>query len=103
MNIEILLLIIGMTAVTYIPRAIPAVLIDKLKFGEKFEKFLRLIPYTAMAALIFPGVFTTDPDRLYIGIAGALTAGVLAFFRKPVILCVLAAVGVNMALYAVIP
>ena len=58
MNIEILLLILGMTAVTYIPRAIPAVLIDKLKVGEKFEKFLRLIPYTAMAALIFPGVFT---------------------------------------------
>ncbi|MGN1340691.1 MAG: AzlD domain-containing protein [Oscillospiraceae bacterium] len=103
MNIEILLLILGMTAVTYIPRAIPAVLIDKLKFGRKFEKFLRLIPYTAMSALIFPGVFTTDPDRLYIGIAGALTAGVLAWFRKPVIICVLAAVGVNMVLYAVLP
>ncbi len=103
MNIEILILILGMTAVTYIPRAIPAVLINKMKFGEKFEKFLRLIPYTAMAALIFPGVFTTDPDRLYIGIAGALTAGVLAWFKKPIIVCVLAAVGVNMVLYAVIP
>ena len=103
MNIEIILLIIGMTAVTYIPRAIPAVVIDKLKFGKKFEKFLRLIPYTAMAALIFPGVFTTDPDRLYIGIAGAITAGVLAWLKKPIIVCVLAAVGVNMVLYAVIP
>lgn len=103
MNIEILLLILGMTAVTYIPRAIPAVLIDKIKFGEKFEKFLKLIPYTAMAALIFPGVFTTDPDRLYIGIAGALAAGILAWFKKPIIVCVLAAIAVNMVLYAVIP
>ena len=103
MNIEILLLILGMTAVTYIPRAIPAVLIDKMKFGEKFEKFLKLIPYTAMAALIFPGVFTTDPDRLYIGIVGALTAGVLAWFKKLIIVCVLAAIAVNMVLYAVIP
>ena len=103
MNIEILLLVLGMTAVTYIPRAIPAVLIDKMKFGKGFEKFLKLIPYTAMAALIFPGVFTTDPDRLYIGIAGTLTAGVLAWFKRPIIFCVLAAVAVNMLLYAVIP
>ncbi len=103
MNVEILILILGMTAATYIPRAIPAVLIDKIKFGEKFEKFLRLIPYTAMSALVFPGVFTTDPDRLYIGIAGALTAGILAWFKKPIIVCVLAAIGVNMVLYAVIP
>ncbi len=103
MSVEILILILGMTAATYIPRAIPAVLIDKIKFGEKFEKFLRLIPYTAMSALVFPGVFTTDPDRLYIGIAGALTAGILAWFKKPIIVCVLAAIGVNMVLYAVIP
>lgn len=103
MNGEIWLMILGMAAVTYIPRALPAVIIDKIKFPPKAEKFLKLIPYTAMAALIFPGIITVDPDRLYIGISGALAAGVLAWFRKPLILCVLAAVGVNMLLYAVIP
>lgn len=54
MRTDILIMILGMTLVTYIPRALPAVLIGKLKFRPKFEKFLKLIPYTAMAALIFP-------------------------------------------------
>ena len=54
------LLILGMLAVTYIPRALPAVLADKFRFGGRTEKFLKLIPYTAMAAMIFPGVFTVD-------------------------------------------
>ncbi|MBQ6704083.1 MAG: AzlD domain-containing protein, partial [Clostridia bacterium] len=30
---NIFLLILGMTAVTYIPRAIPAVLVGRMKFG----------------------------------------------------------------------
>ena len=103
MKTEILFLIIGMALVTYIPRALPAVLIGKLKFSPKFEKFLKLIPYTAMAALIFPGVFIVDENRLYIGIAGALAAGILAWFRKPIIVCVLSAVVVDMLLYWIIP
>ena len=44
MNTNILILILGMAIVTYIPRAMPAVLIDKMKFTPKAEKFLRLIP-----------------------------------------------------------
>lgn len=103
MNGEIWLIIIGMALVTYIPRALPAVIVDKIKFPPRVEKFLRLIPYTAMAALIFPGIITVDPDRLYIGISGAAAAGLLAWFKKPLILCVLVAVGVNMLLYALIP
>ena len=103
MKTEILFLIIGMALVTYIPRALPAVLIGKLKFSPKFEKFLKLIPYTAMAALIFPGVFIVDESRLYIGIAGALAAGILAWFKKPIIVCVLSAVVVDMLLYWLIP
>ena len=45
---DIFLLIAGMMAVTYIPRAIPAVLVDKMKFGSRTEKFLKLIPYSSM-------------------------------------------------------
>ena len=39
-NTKILLLFLGMTLVTYIPRALPVVLIDKMKFIAKVEKFL---------------------------------------------------------------
>ena len=52
MRTDILILILGMMLVTYIPRMLPAVLLEKLHFGPKAEKFLQLVPYTAMAALI---------------------------------------------------
>ena len=103
MRLEILFLILGMTLVTYIPRMLPAVLLEKLHFGPKLEKFLQLIPYTAMAALVFPGVLTLDASRPYIGLTGGAAAGLLAWRKLPVIVCVLAAIGVDLALYAFIP
>ncbi len=96
---KLLLLMLGMTLVTYIPRALPFVLIGKMNFSGKLEKFLKLIPYTAMAALIFPGVFTVDTEKPWIGIAGALVAGILAWKRKPVMVCVLAAIAADFILY----
>ena len=96
---DILLLVLGMAAVTYLPRALPAVLIEKLHFGPKLEKFLQLIPYTAMAALICPGIFTVDAAHPAVGLLGGAVAGVLAWRRCPVILCVLAAIAVDFALY----
>ena len=62
-NLPVILTILGMCLVTYIPRMLPAVLLDKLKFSPKLEKMLKLIPYTAMSALIFPGVVSVDPAR----------------------------------------
>lgn len=99
MHPEHLLLIFGMTLVTFIPRAIPAVLIEKMKFGPRMEKFLRLIPYTAMTALIFPGFLSVDPQRVEIGLLGALTAALLAWKKCPVMVCVLGAIGADLLLY----
>ena len=96
---KILLIIIGMTLVTYIPRALPFILIGKMNFSGKLEKFLKLIPYTAMSALIFPGVFTVDAANPFIGIIGALTAGILAWKKYPVMVCVLAAIAADFVLY----
>lgn len=100
MNDSVILLIVGMAVVTYIPRALPAVVIDRLRFGPKVEKFLRLLPYTAMAALIFPGILAVDGSRPEIGLVGGGVAGVLAWFKCPVILCVVAAIAADMLLYA---
>lgn len=96
---KIMLLILGMSIVTFIPRAIPAILADKMNFGPKTEKFLKLIPYTAMAALIFPGVLSVDTARPVIGIVGALVAAVLAWRKCPVMVCVLAAIAADFLLY----
>ncbi len=98
---KVLILLFGMMTVTYIPRALPAVFIEKMRFRAKMEKFLKLIPYTAMAALIFPGVFTVDANPV-IGIVGAAVAGLLAWKKCPVMLCVLAAIAADFCLYLVI-
>lgn len=99
MNENVLLMIFGMTLVTYIPRALPGVVIKHIRLGRKAEKFLRLIPYTAMAALIFPGVLTTNPDRPEIGIVGGLVATILALLKMPIIVCAVAAILADMLLY----
>lgn len=102
MHPELLLLILGMALVTFLPRAIPAVLIEKMKFGPRMEKFLRLIPYTAMTALIFPGFLSVDPARIEIGLLGALAAALLAWKKCPVLVCVLGAIGADLLLYLLV-
>ena len=101
-RMEVLLIILGMTAVTYIPRALPAVILAKLKFSAKVEKFLKLIPYTAMTALIFPGIFTVDTAHPAIGIVGGLVAILLAWRKVQVVICVLVAIGADILLYMLI-
>jgi branched-subunit amino acid transport protein len=94
-----LLMILGMALVTYIPRALPAIWMERLRFGPRFEKFLNLIPYTAMAALIYPGILTVDTGRPWVGLVGAAAAAVPALRRRPVMLCVLAAIAAELVVY----
>ena len=99
MNPYIIALILGMAIVTYIPRALPAVLIDKMNFSPKVEKFLSLIPYTAMAALIFPGVLSVHAGHISVGIVGAVVAAVLAWRKFPIAVIVIGAIAADMVLY----
>ena len=79
----IMIVILGCAVVTFIPRLIPALCIDRLNFSPKVEKFLNLIPYTALAALICPGVLTVDNQLWYIGLIGAVVAAGLAWKKVP--------------------
>ena len=99
---EILLMLLGMTLATYIPRALPFVLLDRMRFGPRVEKFLRLIPYTAMSALIFPGLLSADAQRPWIPLAGGLAAALLALRRKNAIVCVVAAIAVCFVLNLIV-
>jgi len=93
-NLSVVLLFLSMALVTYVPRMLPFVLIDKMRFSPRTERFLRLIPYTAMAALIFPGVLSVDAARPWIGLLGGAAAALLGLRKKSAIVCVLAAVAV---------
>ena len=97
------IMIIGCAIVTFIPRLIPALFVQKLEFSPKFEKFLNLIPYTALAALICPGVLTVDNQIWYIGLIGAVVAGGLAWKKVPLGAIVILTVVILIAVYSVIP
>ena len=99
---EILLLILGMAIVTYIPRVLPAFLIERIALGPRAKKFLSLLPYAAMSALIFPGVFTVDAAYPLFGVVGGVVAVLLALKKCPLIVCVLGSVGSNCILYMII-
>ena len=101
MRLDYALLILAMAVVAYLPRVFPAFFIEKLKFSDKFAKFLQLIPYTAMTALVIPGVVIVDPSKIYIGIVGALVAGVLAYKKAPVMVCLISAIVVDILLYVI--
>ena len=102
LNGRMLGMILGMTLVTYIPRALPAVWMERLRFGPRMEKFLNLIPYTAMAALIYPGILSVDADRPWVGLVGAAAAAIPALRRRPVMLCVMAAIAAEVVVYLIL-
>ncbi len=102
LNGRMLGMILGMTLVTYIPRALPAVWMERLRFGPRMEKFLNLIPYTAMAALIYPGILSVDADRPWVGLVGAAAAAIPALRRRPVMLCVMAAIAAEFVVYRIL-
>ena len=97
------LVIIGCAIVTFIPRLIPALFIDRLDFSPKVEKFLNLIPYTALAALICPGVLTVDNQLWYIGLIGAIVAAGLAWKKFPLGAIVVLTVVILIAVYSIVP
>lgn len=77
-----------------LPRVLPAFLMGRIRLNARVEHFLQLIPYTAMTALVFPGVFSVDANPV-LGVVGAAVAGGLAWKKCPIIVCVLAAVAVE--------
>ena len=97
------LVILGCAVVTFIPRLIPALFIDKLEFSPKIEKFLNLIPYTALTALICPGVLTVDNKLWYIGLIGAVVAAGLAWKKVPLGAIIILTVVILITVYSLIP
>lgn len=86
-----LTLILGMALVTYIPRLLPFFLL-KGRINKDFERFLKIIPYTALGALIIPGVFTAVNGNLTAGLVGAGVAIITSWFYKNLVLTVLASI-----------
>jgi len=98
----IMLMILGCAIVTFIPRLLPAILVGRISFNRKTEKFLNLIPYTALTALIVPGVLTVDNQLWYIGLIGAVVAGSLSWKKFPLGAIVILTVAVLISVYTIV-
>ena len=93
LRMRVWLLIACMMTVTFLPRLLPGFLIGKLHYGKKIEKFLRLIPYTAMTALVIPGIFSVDATYWWVGAVGGAVAIACSCIQKmPLAVTVIASV-----------
>ncbi|RDW19867.1 AzlD domain-containing protein [Oceanobacillus chungangensis] len=88
----IVIIIIGMSLVTMIPRIIPAFVVEKLQFKPWVNRWLGAIPYAALGALIFPGILWVVPNEPIIGIIGGLVAIILASLGLNVVFAVIGAI-----------
>lgn len=87
-----ILLILGMTLVTYIPRLVPVLFLTNKEMSPKVKRFLQYIPYTSLSVLIVRGVLTASPDMMLPTIAGIGAAGVVAYTRSNLVLSVAAGI-----------
>ncbi len=97
------MMILGCALVTFIPRLIPAIFVGQINFDKKTEKFLDLIPYTALSALIIPGVLTVDNQLWYIGLIGAIVAAAMSWKKVPLGAIVILTVIILIAVYSIVP
>jgi len=74
---------------------------DKIQVSGKVNIFLQLIPYTAMASLIFPAILYIDKN-IWIGIIASVVAVIAALKKLPVIGVVLVSVISCVILYMLI-
>ena len=96
-NGYILLCVLVTASVTYLIRMIPMVFFRKKIENRWVRSFLYYVPYSVLAAMTFPAIFTST-GSLSGGMAGCVVAVVLAY-RKRGLLTV--AVGAALAAYVV--
>ena len=89
------LLILGMTAVTYLPRLLPLSVLKGSRLPSRLALFLSFIPYAAIGALVIPGgldAIEGNPVASVIGLAAALLSA--WFFRSFVLTITIAILSV---------
>ena len=79
--------------ITYLTRMAMITLIDKDFFNENFRKILNYVPSVVFPSIIFPGILLDDYGTLVAitdpKIYGALTAIIIGYFSRNVILTII--------------
>jgi branched-subunit amino acid transport protein len=93
MRVDVLLLLLGMMAVTYVPRMLPFLVLNVDRLPRGVRKTFALIPVTALGALVIPGVFDATSSFIIPGLAGMAAGAAAAWWKGGIVLPVIAAVG----------
>lgn len=91
----IALYIIVMAVTTYLIRMLPFTLMRKKINSVFIKSFLYYIPYAVLSAMTFPAIFYSTGDIIS-ALFGTVTALILAFYKKPLILVALSAAAVSL-------
>ncbi len=79
-----------MAGVTYLIRAVPFALCREEIKSPFIQSFLAYVPYAVLAAMTFPAIIYST-DGLVPGLAGTVTALILAYQQKSLLVVALAA------------
>ncbi|WP_349409669.1 AzlD domain-containing protein [Pseudalkalibacillus sp. SCS-8] len=86
-------IILGMAIVTYIPRMLPLVALNTESIPPFLRGVLKNVPFAILGALIFPGILTFNGD-MWMGVVGAVTAFIAAYFGASLIVIVICSISV---------
>ena len=85
-------LILGMMAVTYLPRLLPLVILSERPLHPLLRRFFLYIPYTALGALIVRGATGAEPGMTVATVAGIGVAAICSWVRGGLVTSVLASI-----------
>lgn len=92
---DLLLIILGMTVVTYGPRVMPFLFLSSRKIPPRLDNFLKSIPVAALGALIIPGAFQATPEMPMAAVAGIAFTAIYGLYKGGIIVPVLGSVTVT--------
>ncbi len=87
---SMILYIAVMAGVTYLVRMIPFTLFRRQIKSRYIRSVLYYLPYAVLSAMTIPAIFYST-GNLITAVVGTVTAVILAFFNKPLIVVALAA------------
>lgn len=106
----ILWVIVGMGAVTYLPRMMPLVILKTEHIPLFLQNILKNVPFAVLGALIFPGVFLIhsgsiyhiNPSDVLFGFIGAVVAFIASYLGLNIVFVVLSSIAA-LAIYSLLP
>ena len=81
-----------MAGMTYLIRMSPMVIFRKKIENNRIKSFLYYVPYTVLAAMTFPAIFSSTESQTG-AVAGCIVAVLLAYFKRGLLVVALGAAG----------